>query len=291
VKGKLVGESNLITFCPDCGARVLEDAKFCGMCGLPRANMEDPSTAEDLEDIASDSNYQELYSTFGEEESTVSNDLEPKRKKNSLIWVGAVGVVLISVMAIASNNSDQGSTLASASPTNSTSDSQAATPSQATTEAPPQNAPTAVAPSPSKSAVTSAKTVVVPKPSPRKVDQCEIDSQTITDVISFVNLIAVVPSGHLSSTRIPDILSWAQSATDLSDVLTNDAGNSNGRIVVLMLGSATDLSELASLASDWASDNISDPANFPAQYSSASSRVQTDYAKMASLCGSKLPGL
>ena len=286
-----MGDSNIISFCPDCGTRVLEDAKFCGMCGLPRTNMEDPNTAEDLEDIASDSNYQELYSTFGEEESTVSNGFEPKKKRNALIWIGAAGVLLISASIAANTNNDQGSSLVSTSTTNQASDVQTASPPQATPAAPPQNTPTAAAPSPSKSAVTPAKTVVAPKPRPRKVDQCAIDSQTVTDVISFVNLIAVVPSGHLSSSRTLDILNWAQSATDLSDILTNDAGNSSGKIVALMLGSATDLSDLASLASDWASDNISDPANFPTQYSSASSRVQTDYAKMASLCGSKLPGL
>jgi len=242
-----------LEICGSCGSSLLRDDKFCGSCGIPR-------------------------STFDvDQEDTPTADGIKKSNKN-LKWGIVLGLLLILSIIVGSNNrSENASFLANVSPSGSDS-SNPSTP-------PPGNGTN----SDSKPAPTLSPTAT--KTAAPKIDQCAIRKGTISDLVEFRKLLTTIPTGKNDSSHTKIILSWADSANNLASSLVSDANNDHGSVTAVMAKAATDLSNLAGLAADWANNNLSDAASFGSDYASAASLAQSEYRKIYAICGAKIPGL
>jgi len=257
-----LGNQDLTRFCSNCGAKVFIDDKFCGTCGTSRKDALgdfDPKL--------------ELQTQADDEFSQIPRIDYPKPKKDqTLKWILGVGAAVIIVVAIAafsgnsSDNSGQGSVANS---------------SDATTAPTPSDTPT---PSPTPS--HSAK----PTHSAAPVNQCDINNQSITDLVAYKNAVTNVPSGSNDAAHQKAILQWVDSANSIAQAISNDAGSDSGRAASQMQSAADDLTALASLAADWANNSLPDPGSFVSQYNKATTNAQGAYSAIVSTCGSKLPG-
>ena len=289
--------TNIVGFCPDCGSKLDDQAKFCGKCGLSRLKMQDPLETNSGENSDPSDTYVGRFGRFdSKDEESTKHSSTVLRSHKPLLWIGAGFVLLLGIAFLGKSTSNQGSSLVSDSAISAPAVSSPSVPDQSSpSQSSPRTPKASATPKPSKTTqVTQANlspTPAISKPKPKKIDQCAIDRQTISDLSSYENLIATIPTGSNDSSNTSRILDWVQSATALSDAVNSDSTSTGGRISSLMGDAASDLSDLAGLASDWANNNLSDPANFPTQYAAAAGKVRADYTHMTSLCGSKLPGL
>ncbi len=285
-------EPDSVAFCPDCGNKLDPEVKFCGKCGLSRLQMQDPVEAVATADSYSSVSYGEKFVKFDSKgDELLKKNSTVLKSHKPLMWILAVVASFVAIGFAGRTNTNQGSSLVSNSANLVPTVSPSAVPPRSSS---PIARPTAASKSPKP--VQNSVSKVAHEPAvaalrPKKVDQCAIDSQTISDLVAYKNVIAGIPTGRNDSSNTSRILDWAQSASNLSNAVLSDSSNASGRIVSVMGDASTDLSDLAGLATDWANNNLSDPVNFPAQYSAAALKVRTDYTRMDAICGTKLPGL
>jgi len=288
-----MSKGDSLKFCGNCGQHLDESAQFCGSCGAPsseEAIQEDQSLQKDyqlldnensFEDQGSDHEQGYPYPLYPEVdiESDDSAVIPPVQRRKGVLWGTVLVTVLLGGLILAKvNNSENSAFLASVShPTNTDS----------STSPQPEKSPSSE-PKATKSPMTNSPKPT-PKASPRKIDQCAISDRTVSDIVAFKNLIQVVPAGRNDASHKGTILQWVDSAIANADAIRSDASSARGNIVGAMVKSGDDLSTLASLAQDWANNNLSDPGTFPTQYGNAASAVRTDYSSMSAICGNKLP--
>ena len=242
-----------LEICGSCGSSLLEEDKFCGSCGLPRSNSE-------------------------EDQEVTLTAVGVKKNNKTLKWGIGVGLFLIVSIIVGSNNRSENAAFLANVNSSGTDSSNSSTP-------PPQDVPS------SDSTPMPTLSPKATKTAAPKIDNCAISKVTVSDLLKFRKLLTSIPTGKNDASHTKIILSWADSANNVASSLVSDASNDHGSVTSVMAKAATDLSNIAGLAADWANNNLSDAASFGSDYASAASQAQSDYQKISSICGAKLPGL
>jgi zinc-ribbon domain len=284
-----------VTFCAKCGASLDESALFCGACGEPRPVKAPVKDSEnELEKNQHQTYPYELYPEVEmepEEAEPEYAQVPQAKRRNGVIWGVVIATIVVGGLILAKvNNSENAAFLASVTSSSGADSSQTPQPVDSSTPEP-KATKASTSPTPKPSPKPSSKPTPKPssKPSPKKIDQCAISDQTVSDIVEFKNLIQLIPAGRNDASHKATILQWVDRANANADAIQSDLAASEGKIVGAMSESAGDLSSLATLAEDWANNNLSDPASFPTQYGNAATAVRSDYSKMSSICGDKLP--